>query len=73
MHTEVLNLHRVIVFLVATGLVIPLLRRLKISPILGFLAVGVLVDPDGLARFNSELPWLEHFVISDLDGVHVLA
>ena len=40
-----------VVFLAAAGVMVPLVNRLKISPVLGFLAAGVVLGPDGLARF----------------------
>lgn len=43
----------------------PLFNRLKISPVLGFLAAGVLLGPDGLARFVATAPWLSWFTIND--------
>jgi len=73
MHADALNLRDVVVFLVAAGFVVPLLRRLKISPILGFLVVGLAIGPFGLARFVNDAPWLAYAVISDLEGVRALA
>ncbi len=35
-----------VVFLAAAGVVVPLFNRLKISPVLGFLAAGVLLGTD---------------------------
>jgi CPA2 family monovalent cation:H+ antiporter-2 len=72
-HIETLNLREVIVFLVAAGVVVPLIRRLGISPVLGFLVVGLIIGPFGLARFTDVLPWLSYAVIGDLDGVRALA
>lgn len=54
-----------VVFLAAAGIVVPLFSRLKISPVLGFLAAGVLLGPDGLARLAGEAPWLAWFTIED--------
>ena len=54
-----------VVFLAAAGVVVPLFSRLRISPILGFLAAGVLLGPDGLARLAEGLPWLGWLTISD--------
>ena len=54
-----------VVFLAAAGVVVPLFNRLKISPVLGFLAAGVLLGPDGLARLADSLPWLSWLTISD--------
>lgn len=73
MHTEALDLRYVAIFLVAAGFVVPLLRRLGVSPVLGFLGVGLLIGPYGLARFSDTFPWLSAIVISNPGGVHALA
>jgi len=54
-----------VVFLAAAGVVVPLFSRFRISPVLGFLAAGVLLGPDGLARFADVAPWLSWITISD--------
>lgn len=54
-----------VVFLAAAGVVVPLFSRLRISPVLGFLAAGVLLGPHGLGQFTGALPWLSWFTISD--------
>ncbi|MGZ8407904.1 MAG: cation:proton antiporter, partial [Caulobacteraceae bacterium] len=51
-------------FLVAAGVVVPLFRRFRISPIPGFLAAGLLLGPYGLGRFVEAVPWLDYFTIS---------
>lgn len=66
-------LRELIIFLVAAGIVVPLLHRLRVSPVLGYLMVGYVVGPFGLALFAAELPWLQALVISDLAGVQKLA
>ena len=73
MHVETLNLREVMVFLVAAGIVVPLVRRLRISPVFGFLVVGLAIGPHGVARFADALPWLHYAVITDLAGVRPLA
>lgn len=73
MSIETLNLREVIVFLVAAGVVVPLVQRLKISPVLSFLAVGLVIGPHGLVRFAETLPWLSYATIADLEGVRTLA
>ncbi len=73
MHGEALNLREVIVFLFAAGIVVPLVRRLRISPVFGFLVVGLVIGPHGLARFADTLPWLHYVLITDLEGVRLLA
>lgn len=54
-----------VVFLAAAGVVVPLFSRLKLSPVLGFLAAGVALGPHGLGRMSADLPWLTWFTISD--------
>ena len=62
-----------VVFLAAAGVVVPLFNRLKISPVLGFLAAGVLLGPDGLARFSETAPWLSWLTISDASQIRSLS
>ena len=62
-----------VVFLAAAGVVVPLFNRWKISPVLGFLAAGVLLGPDGLGRFGDALPWLSWFTIDDPDQLAQLS
>ncbi len=73
MQVEALNLREVVVYLAAAGVIVPLARRLSISPVFGFLVVGIVIGPHGLARFSDALPWLTYAVITDLAGVRLLA
>lgn len=67
------HFREVIIFLVAAGIVVPLLQRLRLSPVLGYLLVGALIGPFGLGLLAEHQPWLEQLVISDVDGVRQLA
>ena len=40
----------VLLFLGTAGIVVPLFRRLKVSPIIGFLGAGVLLGPQEIGR-----------------------
>ena len=51
----------VLVVLGTAGVVVPLMHRLKVGPVLGFLLAGAVLGPYGLARFAGTLPWL-HWV-----------
>ena len=62
-----------VVFLAAAGVAVPLFNRFKVSPVLGFLAAGVLLGPDGLARFADTLPWLAWLTISDAGQIRSLS
>jgi len=58
-----------LVILGAAGLVIPAFARLRISPIIGFILVGMLVGPFGLGRFVDQVPALFYLTISNSTAV----
>lgn len=62
-----------LVILGAAGLVIPAFTRAKISPIIGFIMVGVLAGPSGLGRLVGDYPWLYHFTITDRAAIEPFA
>jgi len=66
------HLREILLFLVLAGLLIPLLQRLRINQVLGFLAVGMVVGPFGIARWVPTWPVLEVFSIARDDGVAAL-
>ena len=62
-----------LVILGAAGIVIPAFARLRISPIIGFILVGVLVGPSGLGALASKQPWLHYVTISNAERVEPFA
>jgi len=62
-----------VVFLAAAGVIVPLFNRFKISPVLGFLAAGVLLGPHGLGRLADTVPWLAWLTISDAEQIRSLS
>jgi CPA2 family monovalent cation:H+ antiporter-2 len=66
-------LREVVLFLVAAGIVVPVLHRWRISPVLGYLIIGGVVGPYGLGLLADQVAWLRFAVISDLAGVQALA
>jgi len=54
-----------LVILGAAGIVIPAFARFRISPIIGFILIGLLVGPSGLGALTVEHPWLHYLTISD--------
>jgi CPA2 family monovalent cation:H+ antiporter-2 len=63
-----LKLQDALVFLAASALVLPLAKKFRASPIIGFLILGIVLGPYGLARM-SEASWVSYVVIADLEGV----
>ena len=62
-----------LVILGAAGIVIPAFARFKISPVIGFILVGLLVGPSGLGALVSDHPWLYYFTISDAHTIEPFA
>ncbi len=62
-----------LVILGATGIVIPLFARFRVTPIIGFILVGLLVGPFGLGKLVDEFEWLSHVTISDPDSLALFA
>ncbi|MFO1013229.1 MAG: cation:proton antiporter [Caulobacteraceae bacterium] len=53
----------VVLFLATAGVVVPLFKRLKISPVLGFLGAGVVLGPHVLGSLASVAPWLSYVTV----------
>src|SRR5687768_2723241 len=62
-----------LVILGAAGLVIPVFARFRITPIIGFILVGLAVGPYALGRLVFDYPWLSHFTITDPKGLEPFA
>lgn len=63
----------VVLFLATAGVVVPLFRQWKISPILGFLGAGVVLGPYGLGALAGEVDWLSAITIENPDELAQLA
>ena len=53
----------------AAGIVIPAFARLKISPVIGFILVGIVAGPFALGAISKDRPWLEAVSITDPAGI----
>src|SRR5438270_7482021 len=62
-----------LVILGAAGIVIPAFARLKISPVIGFILVGMIVGPFGLGALAEHRPWLNPITITDPAGIEPFA
>ena len=58
-----------LVILGAAGIVIPAFARMRISPVIGFILVGMLVGPAGLGGMSGTMPWLHYITISNPQAI----
>lgn len=76
MHGEAADLSvfiPLLVFLGATSLVIPAFRRLGLSAVVAFLAIGIALGPDVAGRLAERWPALEPLVLEDSATARFLA
>ena len=59
-----------LVILGAAGIVIPAFARLRITPIIGFILVGIMVGPMGLGSLVPRYPMLEWVTITNAEAIH---
>lgn len=57
-----------LIVLGAAAVVVPIFHSLKVSPVLGYVLIGMVVGPFGLGAFTTDVPWLTYFTIDDKGG-----
>jgi len=62
-----------LVILGAAGIVIPAFARIRISPIIGFILIGMVVGPFGLGAISDQNPWLHYVTISNPEAIEPFA
>jgi CPA2 family monovalent cation:H+ antiporter-2 len=62
-----------LVILGAAGIVIPAFARVRISPVIGFILIGILVGPFGLGAMTGAYPWLNYVTITDAHAIEPFA
>ncbi|MDO9411351.1 MAG: cation:proton antiporter [Pseudolabrys sp.] len=62
-----------LVVLGTAGIVVPVVRRLGISPVLGYLTAGAILGPLGLGSLITAFPALYWFTVVDADNVAGIA
>jgi len=72
-HLDISFYKQALIVLGAAGVVIPLFHRLHVSPVLGFMLVGIAVGPFGLGSLTPHLPWLSAITISAPASIEPIA
>jgi CPA2 family monovalent cation:H+ antiporter-2 len=67
--TEASSLGNALVVLGAAGIVIPAFARFRITPVIGFILVGLLVGPSGLGALAGQYSWLKHVTIRSPEDI----
>ena len=62
-----------LVVLGATAIVIPIVRRFKFSPVVGFILLGMALGPFGLGALATDLPWIGAITITNQDSIAPVA
>src|SRR4051794_33866354 len=62
-----------LIILGAVAVVIPLFHRLKLSPVLGYMLLGLLAGPSGLGALAHDAPFLRFVTISDRARIEPVA
>lgn len=71
LHAE--GLKSILIFLIAAGIIVPLLHRLRVGTVLGFLLVGMALGPYGLGLLAQKIPWLTYLTLEDPQRAEPLA
>ena len=71
LHAE--GLRGLLIFLVAAGIIVPLLHRLHVGTVLGFLLVGLALGPFGLGALAGQFPFIHYITFDDPKRAEPLA
>lgn len=63
------TIQQVVLFLATAGVVMPLVKRLKISPTIGFIVAGIALGPFVMGKLAATYPVLRHVSIPDADNI----
>lgn len=62
----------ILLFFAIAGLVVPLLQRIRVSPVLGYLIMGMIIGPFGIAQFADRYEWAAYISIDQAGTVQML-
>ncbi len=68
-HIDFALLQEALIVLGAVAIVVPVFHRIRLSPIIGFLLIGMALGPGGLGALLRSLPGLDWLVIADRERI----
>ncbi len=72
-HAALPFLRETLLFLTLAGILIPLLQRLQINQVLGFLVAGIALGPHAMGQWSDQWPWLSVLTFQNPSNVQSLA
>jgi CPA2 family monovalent cation:H+ antiporter-2 len=63
----------ILIVLGAVSIVIPLFHRIRVSPVLGFLLIGMVLGPTAIGAVIRQIPGLDWVVLSDPERIGTIA
>lgn len=67
-----LLLSEFLLFFGIAGILVPLLKRLGLSSVLGYLICGILIGPYTVGLLANDVPWIDKFVITETVKIKTL-
>ncbi|SEO29843.1 Kef-type potassium/proton antiporter, CPA2 family [Duganella sp. CF517] len=67
------HLREALLFLALAGILVPVLQRLRVNQMLGFLVAGILFGPHGIGDWAGGAPWLALVTFQDVERIKSLA
>jgi CPA2 family monovalent cation:H+ antiporter-2 len=67
------QLKETLLFLATAGLVVPVFRRLRLSPVIGFLSAGAALGPHGLGALAQNVPLLHSLAFDSPETIEPVA
>ncbi|MEZ5842743.1 MAG: cation:proton antiporter [Hyphomicrobiaceae bacterium] len=62
-----------LIVLATAGVVVPVMHRLKVSPVIGYIAAGLLLGPNGLGALALVFPDVHHVTLGGVKDIAALA
>lgn len=71
--TDISQFKDALIVLGAAAVVVPVFHSLRVSPVLGYVLIGMVVGPFGLGALAPDIPWLAYLTIDDKSGISTVA